>query len=143
MRYADVERTVCCTAVCAGQIADIYWSVTVAHILHPADATIMSYCLQHYKVKPPPYCTICTYVSTARFKFVVTAKHLPGKKSSIANSLSRFNMQVFCQLALHSQPVLVAIPPSLLYCGCTFPTNTGGYSPVLVLLNKHIVKYSV
>ena len=54
------------------------------------------------------------FLCAARFNFMVTAKHVPGKENAIADSLSRFNMQVFRQLAPRSQPVPVAIPPSLL-----------------------------
>ena len=54
------------------------------------------------------------FLCAARFKFIVMAKHVPGKENAIADSLSRFNMQVFRQLAPHSQPIAVAIPPSLL-----------------------------
>ena len=42
------------------------------------------------------------FLCAAQFKFIVMAKHVPGKKNAIADSLSRFNMQVFRQLAPHS-----------------------------------------
>ena len=54
------------------------------------------------------------FLCAARFKFIVMAKDVPGKENAIADSLSRFNMQVFRQLAPHSQPIAVAIAPSLL-----------------------------
>ena len=54
------------------------------------------------------------FLCAARFKFIVMAKHVPGKENAITDSLSRFNMQVFRQLAPHSQPIAVAIPVSLL-----------------------------
>ncbi len=38
-------------------------------------------------------------LGAARFNFTVSAKHVPGKENGIADSLSRFNMQVFRQLA--------------------------------------------
>ena len=56
------------------------------------------------------------FLCAARFILMVPAKHVPGKENAIADSLSRFNMQVFCQLAPQSQPVPVAIPPSFLVC---------------------------
>ena len=54
------------------------------------------------------------FLCAARFKFIVMAKYVPGKENAIADTLSRFNMQVFRQLAPHSQPIAGAIPLSLL-----------------------------
>ena len=56
------------------------------------------------------------FLCAVQFNFMVSAKHVPGKENAIADSLSRFNMQVFRQLVPRFQPVpvYVAIPPSLL-----------------------------
>ena len=54
------------------------------------------------------------FLCAAKFNFKVAAKHVQGIKNGIADSLSRFHMQVFHQLApeAHMQPVV--IPPELL-----------------------------
>ena len=46
-----------------------------------------------------------------QFHFSVTAKHVPGKENDIADALSRFNMQVFRQLAPQAPLHPVVIPP--------------------------------
>ena len=54
------------------------------------------------------------FLCAARFNFKVSAKHVAGKDNGIADSLSRFNMQVFRRLAPQAQLTPVAIPPMLL-----------------------------
>ena len=54
------------------------------------------------------------FLYSARFGFKVSAKHVPGKENGIADALSRFNMQVFLQLAPQAQRTPVVIPPELL-----------------------------
>ena len=54
------------------------------------------------------------FLCAARFNMKVTAKHVPGKDNAIADALSRFNMQVFRQLAPTARPIPTSIPPALL-----------------------------
>ena len=46
--------------------------------------------------------------------FLVRAQHVPGVSNAIADSLSRFQMQRFRDLAPHADPHPCTIPPSLL-----------------------------
>ena len=48
------------------------------------------------------------FLSSARYNFKVMAKHVPGKTNSIADALSRFNMQAFFQLAPQARRTPVA-----------------------------------
>ena len=43
----------------------------------------------------------------------IKAKHIKGIDNSIADSISRYNMQVFRNLAPHADPQPTAIPPFL------------------------------
>jgi hypothetical protein len=54
------------------------------------------------------------FLCAARFNFKVTAQHVPGKENGIADSLSRFNLQAFRQLAPQARPHPVQIPVPLL-----------------------------
>ena len=54
------------------------------------------------------------FLCAASFNFTVTARHVPGKENTIADSLSRFNMQVFRQMAPQARLAPVTFPPSLL-----------------------------
>ena len=54
------------------------------------------------------------FLSSARYNFKVMAKHVPGKTNSIADALSRFNMQAFFQLAPQARRTPVAVPAELL-----------------------------
>ena len=54
------------------------------------------------------------FLCSARFGFKVSAKHVPGRENGIADALSRFNMQVFLQLAPQAHTMPVVIPPELL-----------------------------
>ena len=54
------------------------------------------------------------FLCDARFNMKVTAKHVPGKYSAIADALSRFNMQVFRQLAPKARATPTSIPSALL-----------------------------
>ena len=44
--------------------------------------------------------------------FIFAAKHIPGLDNSIADSLSRFQMDRFHSLAPHASPTPCTIPPS-------------------------------
>lgn len=50
---------------------------------------------------------------TLKFNFTFTAKHVPGVDNGIADSLSRFQMPRFHQLAPDASPVPCPIPPFL------------------------------
>ena len=54
------------------------------------------------------------FLCAARMNFSIIAKHVPGKDNNIADPLSRFNMQVFCQLAPHAHLTPVMVPPAVL-----------------------------
>jgi hypothetical protein len=43
----------------------------------------------------------------------IKAKHIKGIDNSIADAISRYNMQVFRNLAPHADPLLTLIPPFL------------------------------
>ena len=49
-----------------------------------------------------------------KHNFFVRAKHVPGVSNGIADSLSRFQVQRFRELAPHADPQPCSIPPSLL-----------------------------
>ena len=55
-----------------------------------------------------------TLESSARFDFNISAKHVVGRKNGIADALSRFNLQVFLQLAPQAHTTPVVIPAELL-----------------------------
>ena len=54
------------------------------------------------------------FLCFARLNFTITAKHVPGKDKCTADALSRYNMQVFRQLAFHAHLTPVVVPQSLL-----------------------------
>ena len=56
------------------------------------------------------------FLCAARINFTIIAKHVPGKDNNIADSLSRFHMQVFCQLATHAHLTPVMVPSAVLAC---------------------------
>ena len=51
-------------------------------------------------------------LQTLQYNFTFTATHIPGLDNSIADSLSRFQMDRFCSLASSASPTATAIPPS-------------------------------
>jgi hypothetical protein len=51
------------------------------------------------------------FLCAASFNFTVTARHVPGKENAIADPLSRFNMQVFRQMAPQARLTPVNTPP--------------------------------
>ena len=53
-------------------------------------------------------------LAAAQFNFTFTSCHVPGVQNKIADALSRFNWQVFHQLAPRAQSIPVAIPTGLL-----------------------------
>ena len=54
------------------------------------------------------------FLCAARMNFTIIAKHVPGKDNNIADSLSRFSMQVFRQLAPRAHLTPVMVPPAVL-----------------------------
>ena len=54
------------------------------------------------------------FLCTAHMNFTIISKHVPGKDNNIADLLSRFNMQVFHQLAPHAHLTPVMVPPAVL-----------------------------
>ena len=57
------------------------------------------------------------FLCAARMNFTIIAKHVPGKDNNIADSMSRFNMQVFRQLAPHAHLTPIMVPPAVLARG--------------------------
>ena len=49
-----------------------------------------------------------------KHNFLIRAQHVPGVSNAIADSLSRFQVQRFRDLAPHADPHPCTIPPSLL-----------------------------
>ncbi len=60
----------------------------------------------------------CLIWISARDQFIITAKHIPGSKNQIADSLSRFAFQKFRQLAPEAEPLPTPVPP---YSELIFP----------------------
>ena len=54
------------------------------------------------------------FLCAARFNMKVTEKHVPGIYNAIDDALSRFNMEVFRQLARKARPTPTSIPAALL-----------------------------
>ena len=53
-------------------------------------------------------------LAAAKFNFTFSALHVPGEKNTIADALSRFNWQVFHQLAPWAHRSPTPIPGQLL-----------------------------
>ena len=51
---------------------------------------------------------------TLQYNLTFTATHIPGLDNSIADSLSRFQMDCFRSLAPSASPIASAIPPSVM-----------------------------
>ena len=64
------------------------------------------------------------FLCAARLNFTITAKHVPGKDNGIADALSRFNMQVFRQLAPHAHLTPVVVPQILLLNSLNFKRSS-------------------
>ena len=54
------------------------------------------------------------FLCAARMNFTIIEKHVPRKDNNIADSLSRFNMQVCHQLVPHAHLTPVMVPPAVL-----------------------------
>ena len=54
------------------------------------------------------------FLCAARFNMKVTEKHVPGIDNTLDDALSRFNKQVFRQLAPKARPTPTSIPSALL-----------------------------
>lgn len=50
------------------------------------------------------------FLVMAKFNFRVFARHIPGKTNTIADALSRFNLQEFHRLAPQAKQLPVDIP---------------------------------
>ena len=76
-------------------------NTAVVHILNSRTPSIM-HLLRHLML------------SVARDSFSFSAKHIPGINNQVADALSCFRWQEFCQLAPAAQPLPTPIPPQLL-----------------------------
>ena len=54
------------------------------------------------------------HLCAAKFQFMHSAKHIPGISNTIADALSRFNMQAFRELVPDAEPhpTTPTLPPS-------------------------------
>ncbi|XP_029927907.1 uncharacterized protein LOC115373572 [Myripristis murdjan] len=57
-----------------------------------------------------PFMRSITWLSVTH-NFIITARHVPGRANVIADSLSRFNFQVFKTLCPEASPTPTAVPP--------------------------------
>ena len=57
------------------------------------------------------------FLSAAKYSFTVSAQHIPGTHNVIADSLSRFRMQVFRSHAPQASPKPTPLPHSLPFMG--------------------------
>ena len=55
----------------------------------------------------------CLFFYVAQFNINISAEHIPGMQNSVADSISRFHMQVFQELAPQADLLPTPIPSSL------------------------------
>ena len=70
-------------------------------IIFMCDNLVITSAIASGTSKPPDIMSLLRqlFFCSAEHNFSTTAKHIPGKSNVIADALSRFNIQVFCQAA--------------------------------------------
>ncbi|XP_073707221.1 uncharacterized protein [Garra rufa] len=94
------------------------WSATSILVHCDNEATV--YCINKGRSHSPalmPLLRRLIWIS-AGDQFIITAKHIPGSKNQIADSLSRFAFQKFRSLAPEADPLPTPVPP---YSELIFP----------------------
>ncbi len=87
------------------------WSATSILIHCDNEATV--HCVNKSRSHSPmlnPLLRRLTWISACD-QFIITARHIPGSKNQIADSLSRFSFQKFRTLAPEADPLPTPVPP--------------------------------